>query len=692
MTILRYISITLFSLLLLACGGGGGESGGSGSTSSTPGSTTPGVLTPTIVLSIVNATGASVNSVSLGGGFSVRATVLDGNKIPQSGKLVTFSVKDAAIASVNPTTALTNSSGVASVSLSPASISSVGATTVEASAVLGASNVSGKADFAVSASSLSLSDIRVGSQQLASGGNTSLAVTALIGGQPTSALPVNISFSATCGRINGGTGSFSVTTDGSGVASAVYTGVATDGSLCSGQIAVTAASAGAAAKIINLTIAAPVANALTYVSAQPSQIFVSGSGAAEQSFLKFRALSGTTPLANVLVAFEFTVNPGGASLGVIGSSVRATATTNATGDVEVPVFSGTIPGPVKVRASLVASPAIAAESQNITIASGPPSQRFMSLSATKFNIEGQNFDGASTKLTVRIADRQGNAVEDGTVINFTAEGGQVASSCATLQVNKISACSVDFISQNPRPVGGRVSVVAFTEGTKDYVDVNGNNRYDGGIDTLIQIGDVYRDDNEDRAFQTGEFQVPRGVSGATCPETGWPFPGRKDTCSMALATTVREQTVIFFSSSAPLFNDAPTFDVSVRDSNGTPVTVNIPGGTYTRSGAGTSTAVVGFGFFLRSFDNPLLPMPVESKVEFEMSDGTPGDNLTCSLDKSFGSPVANIGPGSSNVLEDRASFHSATFKDCRPNDLMTIKVTAPAGLTTIFQRRLTAAP
>jgi hypothetical protein len=138
----------------------------------------------------------------------------------------------------------------------------------------------------------------------------------------------------------------------------------------------------------------------------------------------------------------------------------------------------------------------------------------MSLAVETFNIEGWVIDGTSTQLTVRVADRQGNAVEDGTVVNFTAEGGQVARSCATTPVFR-GFPSAAWPSRARIPVrqGGRASVLAYLEGTKDYVDVNGNNRYDAGLDTLAQPRRRLSGRQRKRRLRLrlhGEFLIPRG--------------------------------------------------------------------------------------------------------------------------------------------------------------------------------------
>ena len=359
-------------------------------------------------------------------------------------------------------------------------------------------------------------------------------------------------------------------------------------------------------------------------------------------------------MSNVAVQFAIVTNPGGVGIGAAGSAAPVSATTNASGEASVSVFSGTIPGPVKVRAALVSDTTVFAESQNLTVASGPPSQRFMSLSVQTFNIEGWALDGISTQVTVRLADRQGNAVADGTVVNFTAEGGQVASNCATARVNGISQCSVNFISQNPKPRGGRVSVLAYTEGTKDYIDVNGNNRYDAGIDTLIPIGDAYRDDNENAVYDsaTGEFLIPRGGVTA-CAGVGEPFPSRANTCDTSLQTTVRQQAVILFSSTVP------QLDV-------------VAGGTTS-----------GFSFLLGSLDNVLLPLPAGTTVSATANNANSQDGLTCSVNRGPASPIPNVHPGT-DPSADLATGHSVSLKDCRAGDSVDIDVTVPSGLKTTF--------
>jgi hypothetical protein len=247
-------------------------------------------------------------------------------------------------------------------------------------------------------------------------------------------------------------------TNGSGTASSTYSSVKADGTSCSGTVTITASASGTT-KTGSLSVAAPVASSINFVSALPSAIYVQGSGSTTQSSLKFRVLDATgAAFPNASVTAAITTNPGGVGLGAVNATSALSLQSDSTGYVSFSIYSGTVPGPVQVKVS--SSDTVYAYSNNITVQSGPPAQDRFSLSVGTFNLEGQGIDGITTTLTIRVADRQGNAVPDGTVINFTSSGGQVQPSCATARTNGISACSVTFSSQSPRPSNGRITVLA----------------------------------------------------------------------------------------------------------------------------------------------------------------------------------------------------------------------------------------
>lgn len=639
--------IAVLVALLAACGGGGGSGGTPSNGGGGSGGGSGAGASARILLEIVDGSGAVLNSIVVGGSYRVRATVTNAGGAAVANARVAFSLDAAAIAALDQASALTDASGVAFVPVAPASVTAAGAATATGTVDVGGATVEGKVDFAVAQPNLALSAITLGSSRLQAGGNTTLAVTALVNNTPSTGTSLSVNFTASCGSINGADatgGGVGVATNGSGVASVAYSAVGAGGNLCAGTVNIVASSTGAPSSTAALDVAAPVANALAFVSAAPGQVFIAGSGAAEQSVLTFRAFAANAvPLAGVEVVFSIETNPGGVGINASAATAPVRGITDQNGNVTVSVYSGTIPGPVKVRAALASTPTVFAESQNLTVASGVPSQRFMSLSVGTSNIEGWTADGASTALTVRIADRQGNAVPDGTTVNFTAEGGQVGRSCFTATTNNISSCSVVFVSQNPRPEGGRVSVLAHLEGAKDYDDNNQNNIFDAG-DTLRQIGDAYRDDNENNAYDLTEFVVPRdGV--LPCTGAGGAFPSRANTCAQGLATTVRQQAVILFSSSAPVLN-------------------------------ALAATAGGISFQLGSFDNPLLPMPAGTTVT-----ATPlGEG--CSAADIAGSPVANVAPAPGEPARDLTTPVAIGLRGCSAGQAVNVRVTSPGGLTT----------
>ena len=58
-----------------------------------------------------------------------------------------------------------------------------------------------------------------------------------------------------------------------------------------------------------------------------------------------------------------------------------------------------------------------------------------------------------------------------------------------------------------------MSILAVAEGEKDYIDLNQNNAWDKDTDILVHnIGDTFRDDNENGTYQLGEFTYPLTTS------------------------------------------------------------------------------------------------------------------------------------------------------------------------------------
>lgn len=599
---------------------------------------------PTLTLELFNNANASTTNVSTGGGNYLRATVKDAAGTAVVGKVVTFSATGSSLTAFTPSaaTGLTNSAGVAQVSVAPVSISSSGAGTFSAQSSASGVTVTGTIDYSVSPVNFSLGAIALGNTSLLSAASTSVTVRATTASVGVSGVAVG--FSADCGTIQS-----VVTTNGSGDAIATYSSVKSDGSLCSGAVVVTALANGAATQTANLTVASPIANAITFISATPAQLFIKGSGAEEQSVVKFKVLAGTVPQQRVRIQFVLVENPGGVIIGTGSTTIES----DASGEVSIPVFAGTIPGPVKVRARLESDNSVFSETSNLTVFSGPPAQNFFDLAVDTFNIEGMDISGIPAVFSVIVGDRQGNPVPDGTVVNFTTEAGQIAGSCSTVKTNGIARCSANYVSAAPRPANGRVSVMAFTEGVKQFTDTNRDNAYTSGTDSLMDQGDAYRDDNEDGTYAavTDAFRIPKGGSLA-CAFVGAPSPNVGNTCTgpTTLATTVRAQmTLILASSQAAL----------------------------TR----TDTQSFSFTFRLNSAGNTLLPMPAGTSVAVNTVANVP-TSLSCGASVSPSS-VPNVRPGTDPAAQLGTSHTVVlTGEGCVAGVDVSINVTSPKGTQT----------
>jgi hypothetical protein len=166
---------------------------------------------------------------------------------------------------------------------------------------------------------------------------------------------------------------------------------------------------------------------------------------------------------------------------------------------------------------------VATVSSNLSVGIGLPSQLNFSMSQQTFNIEGYDVDNIPNTYTLIAADRSGNPVPVGTTINFVTEGGQVESSKQISQTNGISQATSNFVSAQPKPVDGRVTVVAYALGEESFIDKNGNNIYDSG-EEFQDLGNIFRDRNYDGVYTNAfdEFlgvNLPGNTSSACVPPT-----------------------------------------------------------------------------------------------------------------------------------------------------------------------------
>jgi hypothetical protein len=140
------------------------------------------------------------------------------------------------------------------------------------------------------------------------------------------------------------------------------------------------------------------------------------------------------------------------------------------------------------------------------------------------NIEGYNIDGTPNTYQIIAADRSGNPVPAGTSINFVAEGGQVEPIKQTQLVNGIARTTANFVSSQPKPVDGRVTITSYALGEESFLDLNGNNKYDAG-EPFQDLGNIFKDRNFDGSYDaTVDEYVPLAVNNsAACTAPGNPL-------------------------------------------------------------------------------------------------------------------------------------------------------------------------
>lgn len=584
-------------VVLVGCGGGGGGGGG------VPGGPTPGgggsgggvVTEPTVTLSLTDlGAGTTSNSLSFGQNLKATALVLDKTGKPVPNAIVSFEASPDSLVALIPDvgTALTGADGKASIQLAQQSLTSAGAGTLTALSEVDGVGTADSENFSVSPASVSLEQMQVGRSPLSAYGTTSVSVD--VKGVPNT-VPVTVAFTSNCATLGKANLTQSVISlNGKAIANYEDKG-------CARTDTITATVAGTSVSTsTSLQVEAPGVSSIRFMSASPETIVLKGTGSAdfpEVSQVSFKVVdSNGAPIQNALVTFSLSTATGGIlleSTAVSGPSDTVTKSTGADGLVQVTVQSGTIPTPVWVIASTTDSggKAITTQSVKLSISTGRPAQDRMSLAVETHNIEGLDYDGEEVGVTVRLSDRLGNPVPDGTSVNFIASGAQIGATCQT----KAGACSVDFVSSNPR-LDGRIAILAYALGEESFTDLNSDNLYALAVEgpNFTDLGNAFLDANENGLFDAGEQSIPYGSGNADCVNRLPTSPGAPSvggTCDGVWgAAHVRQSNLIVLSGSQALLSQSSSsmegkcsasLNFSLEDENGNPM----PKGTTLALGA-----------------------------------------------------------------------------------------------------------
>jgi len=674
------IASLLLILFLSACGGGGG---GGTSLYGTTTTTTTTTTSPTISVSLSNSTVTSASPAT------VSATVLSAAGAVIANQVVTFATTSS-LGTFSSTTALTNSSGVASVVLYPTSSTTVGADTVTVSTTVGTTAISASTGFQLTATNVSISSFKsdIGTGTLSAYGQTTLTV---VTSGAASGSSVGVTLSSACVTAGKATLSATSASTTTGTVTFAYQDAGCGATYTSDTLQATVTGSTTSTSL-SMSIAAPTASSVTFVSASPSTIYLRGTGLTETSTVTFKVvdISGNA-LPNQPLSLVATTYTGGLTLD--GVSTAITKTSDANGKVTVIVNSGTVPTPVRVKATLVSS-AITTTSSNLTITVGLPSQVNFSLSQTTLNIEGMTIDGTSNTYKIIASDRMGNPVPAGTTINFIASGSQIAgSSQIALDSNGNAVATSTLLSSEYRPSDGRITVLAYALGEESFNDANGNNIYDSGED-FQDLGDVFLSSAYLPTFDSTIDQriaYTLGSAAQTCVNASTTklqltvttpsvttFGGLNRCDGVWGQAYVRRavQTVLSTSSARPLWPSAPSVTVTSGVCTTKTLKYDNAGDTaafYDINGAAVyalGTAASGTFSIVVADANDVRLNPMAAGTVISVSATT---GLTATVQS--GTPVAS-------TLEVTSTTIAYTFATGTTSGTITVSFKSPSGLTT----------
>jgi hypothetical protein len=509
----QWILSWMLVMSLAACGGGGGSSGdsifdgGDGTTS-----------TVKISLSLSDTTVSSASPVTVTAKVTKSSSAL-------SGKVVKFSVEDG-LGELSASSALTDSNGEASVTLSPADSTVGGADIVTASVTVDDTTATASQGFQLTATEVGLVSVSP-----ATGNGTSAAKPVGAYGQTvlTVALegvsddtPATVSLASSCTAASKASISPTSTTTTSNTITFVYTDAGC-GSLLEKDIVTATLSGSGKTTQGYVYLEAPASRSLAFDSdsLSVSQIYLKGSGLVEAASVAFLVNDQAgNPLSGKKVDLTLTTYVGGITLDGKGKGTTITKTTDSDGRVSAIVNAGSVPTPVRVKAVLHDDTSTSAVSSILSIGVGLPTQSRFAFAAVTFNSEGYNETDTEVSLTVSASDRSGNQIPAGTAINFwSEEGGSVPASATTDIVNGQGVASVKFSSLPPSirdKWDGRVTVLAYAIGEESFFDANGNNIYDSG-ELFQDLGDLVKDVKLNGVYNPSEDEfIPFGGGTQTC--------------------------------------------------------------------------------------------------------------------------------------------------------------------------------
>lgn len=567
--------LTALSLALVLAGCGGGDTdtvapepdlgvtqpGTGGGIEDGTGTPVSGInLTP---ITLIDSNGNVTRTISASGA-SATVKVTDSSGKAVSNALVSFQAEGVTFGTSN-NTVLTNEEGEATISIKPSDIADTGS--YQLSATVNYNNLTKTTpfyNFSLQSIQVLLADFTLSSTNLDSGGNTNITLKTKDAINNVYQNDITVNFDASCGSFD----SDSVVSSNQGDVTTTYKAIDANGNLCENTQTITATPVNNPVnkQTMTISIAGVEASSMVYTTNEKVQLGTSNSGSSSSGQIEFTVYANGRPAANQQVEISRINAPTDFSFVTLNNKTPRTVTSDSQGKVVVNLYPGALPGPVEIKATLKLNGSLTnifALSKDVSVATGRATQNGVSISLSK-NVLANTVDGDTSTITARLVDRVGNPVPNGTVVSFVSEGGRVTPTCITSN----GICTVEFSTQNPRPVDNRVTVTAYIEGDKDYIDRDGDNQFSAGDIFTHNIGDFFRDDNENNKYdsEVGEFVYKKGASGATCALSSNNQPNINETCDNKLPAILRYQFILGLASDSPLLPGLP-YEVGANPTN-----------------------------------------------------------------------------------------------------------------------------
>ena len=282
-------------------------------------------------------------------------------------------------------------------------------------------------------------------------------------------------------------------------------------------------------------------NRLLFIDAEPTTIAIKGSGGGsvlqENATVTYQVVDEEGQgVEGVEVSFSLTTDLGGVRIRGAAGGVF-TDLSNADGEVQITVESGTLPTPVRVQATAeFLPPDVFVLSDTLNVSVGIPV-------TDRFNIYKPGSSpcltpvaGSECDLEIAAFDRLGNPVPEGTVATVVASCGGVGQdgdpdSGSCVFGESFGRCSVTWVvpenmtSASICPDGvTKVRILAYAVGEEKFDDDDSDGYFAVG-DDFDERGEPFLDEDGDGNYTDGEFFVDWNSNGTRDATTGvksWP--------------------------------------------------------------------------------------------------------------------------------------------------------------------------